>query len=206
MLDTEKSQIDIRISACLIVKNESEQLGKALSDLSEVCDEIVVVDTGSTDNTVSIAKVHGARVFSYNWIDHFGKARNYSFDQAKNDWIFYIDADERLSKSLKAHLKSLPNRSGSAVFRFPVIDELAPNAGGTNPGPIRLFDRRFFRYSEDPHGHTQTPIFDCPQVNTSYPIIHCQRNNSTLLNGSHSYAMEYEILNECLNNAKTVVA
>jgi hypothetical protein len=85
------------LSACLIVKNEAANLGRCLASLAPVVDEIVVVDTGSTDDTVAIA--HGApktRVVEAAWTDDFAAARNLSLEAAEGAWILVVDADEEL--------------------------------------------------------------------------------------------------------------
>ena len=84
----------VSLSACLIVKNESLLLSRCLESLRSFVDEIIVVDTGSTDNTIEIAHSHGAQVKYFTWIDDFSAARNESLRHASGDWILYIDADE----------------------------------------------------------------------------------------------------------------
>jgi len=80
----------------MIVKNEEEFLDASLKSAKSVFGfgDIVVVDTGSTDKTVEIALANGARVFDFEWCNDFSAARNFSAEKAKNDWIFYLDADE----------------------------------------------------------------------------------------------------------------
>lgn len=84
------------ISACMIVKDEEELLPGCLDSIRDWVDEIIVVDTGSSDGTVEIAESYGARVFHQQWAGDFAKHRNYSMEQASSDWIFIIDADERM--------------------------------------------------------------------------------------------------------------
>src|SRR3989338_8433001 len=84
----------VRLSACLIVKNESLILSRCLESLRSFVDEIIVVDTGSTDNTMEIARSYDAQVKHFTWIDNFSAARNESLRHASGDWILYIDADE----------------------------------------------------------------------------------------------------------------
>lgn len=84
----------IEISACVIVKNEAEALPRWLACMRELADEMVVVDTGSTDNTVALAKAAGARVFSYQWQDDFAAAKNFALTQARGHWLLLLDADE----------------------------------------------------------------------------------------------------------------
>ncbi|MFK7828750.1 MAG: glycosyltransferase [Congregibacter sp.] len=84
------------LTACLIVRNEEAYLEQSLSSLHGLVDEIVVVDTGSTDQTIPIAKAHGAVLAHYRWNNDFAAARNVSLSLASSDWILYIDADESL--------------------------------------------------------------------------------------------------------------
>lgn len=86
----------ILISACLIVRDEVENLERCFSSLEGACDEIVVVDTGSVDDTANRAERLGARVFYRPWDGDFSAARNYAVDQARGVWVLSIDADEEL--------------------------------------------------------------------------------------------------------------
>ncbi|RLB04217.1 MAG: glycosyltransferase, partial [Deltaproteobacteria bacterium] len=85
-----------RLSVCMIVKNEEKMLPKCLESIREVADEIIIVDTGSTDNTVAIAESFGAKVYFHPWEKDFSKHRNQSLSYATGDWILQIDADETL--------------------------------------------------------------------------------------------------------------
>ncbi|HVP07398.1 MAG TPA: glycosyltransferase, partial [Candidatus Acidoferrum sp.] len=86
------------VSACMIVRNEEELLGRCLESIRDWVDEIVVVDTGSTDRTEEIAKSYGARVFHQPWEGDFSKHRNYSLERAICDWTLVIDADEQFCR------------------------------------------------------------------------------------------------------------
>jgi len=86
----------ITISAALIVKNEENFLADCLASIKLLVDEIVLVDTGSTDNTVAIAEKYGATIYHFPWNGRFDDARNYGLDHCQSDWILYIDADERI--------------------------------------------------------------------------------------------------------------
>ena len=85
-----------RISACIIARDEEPFIGACLASLREAVDEVVVVDTGSRDRTVEIARAAGARVIQRPWPADFSLARNWSLDEATGDWALVIDADERL--------------------------------------------------------------------------------------------------------------
>ena len=84
------------ISLCMIVKNESERLPRCLKSAKPYVDEIIIVDTGSTDDTVEIAKDFGARVYHHQWEGNFSKHRNQSISYASGDWFLILDADEEI--------------------------------------------------------------------------------------------------------------
>jgi glycosyltransferase involved in cell wall biosynthesis len=84
------------ISVCLIVKNEEQYLDNCLKSIKDIAVEIVIVDTGSSDRTVEIAKKYTDKIYFHPWKDSFGEARNHCLKYATSDWIFQIDADEEL--------------------------------------------------------------------------------------------------------------
>lgn len=131
--------MDTRISAVLIVKNESAVLARCLESVKEA-DEIIVCDTGSTDNTVEVARQYTDKVFTdYVWEDHFAKARNHALSKATGDWILSIDADEFLtcpfSKVREAtrlaymavNVKMTAERGDAPTFWFPRLFLRSPN-------------------------------------------------------------------------------
>jgi glycosyltransferase involved in cell wall biosynthesis len=85
------------ISLCMIVRDEQESIARCLASVKPVVHELVIVDTGSTDYTIEIARVFGARVVKYAWHDDYAAARNVSLDEANGTWILVLDADEVLS-------------------------------------------------------------------------------------------------------------
>jgi len=96
---------DPTISLCMMVKNEEELLPQCLESIKDVVDEIIVVDTGSTDGTIEIAESYGATVYHHPWENDFSKHRNQSISYATSDWIFIIDADEELSPHSSVQLR-----------------------------------------------------------------------------------------------------
>lgn len=93
-----------RISLCMIVKNEAGTIRRCLQSVAGAVDEIIVVDTGSTDATQEIAQEMGAKVCSFDWNDNFSDARNASIELATGEWIFFLDADEELAGESKEAL------------------------------------------------------------------------------------------------------
>ena len=82
------------ISLCMITKNEEKNLANCLNSVKDIIDEIITVDTGSTDKTKEIAKKFGAKVIDFKWVDDFSAARNESLMYATKDWVLVLDADE----------------------------------------------------------------------------------------------------------------
>ncbi|SEA22972.1 glycosyltransferase family 2 protein [Selenomonas ruminantium] len=94
----------IAVSVCYIVKNEEKTLSVSLDSVQAVADEIVVIDTGSTDKTKTIAQSYGAKVYDYNWQDDFAAARNFALDKLSGDWVIFLDADEYFSEETRKNL------------------------------------------------------------------------------------------------------
>lgn len=99
----------ISISLCMIVKNEEDVIGRCLSSIKPATDEMIIIDTGSNDDTKNIAKNLGAIVHDFQWIDDFSKARNFSFSKATSDYILWLDADDVISEDDLNKLINLKN-------------------------------------------------------------------------------------------------
>src|SRR5262245_11774107 len=96
-----------RVSLCMIVKNEEDNLPACLGSVADIVDEMVVVDTGSTDRTKEVAERFGARVYDFEWVDSFAAAANESLCRATGDWIFWLSADEWLDATNRQRLRNL---------------------------------------------------------------------------------------------------
>lgn len=103
------------ITLSMIVKDEADYLPTCLESIIDFVDEIVIVDTGSTDDTVLIAEKFGAHVYPFEWCDDFSAARNESLRHATSEWILYLDADERLDAENKAKIIDLLNQQPDVV-------------------------------------------------------------------------------------------
>lgn len=95
-MNTDTAQRVETLGFCTIVKNEAANLARCLASVASVVNELVLVDTGSEDDTVKIAESYGAKVSTFKWVNDFAAARNFSLDQVKSDWILSLDADEEL--------------------------------------------------------------------------------------------------------------
>ncbi|MGL5329348.1 MAG: glycosyltransferase, partial [Peptostreptococcaceae bacterium] len=127
---------------------EEKSLPRCLKSVSSIADEIIVVDTGSEDKTVDIAKYFKAKVYHHKWSNNFSEARNFAIDKCSKDWIFIIDADEELSPS---HAKALKNRldncNDKEAFYLRLLNFIDSVAINETPS-LRIFrNKPEYRYS-----------------------------------------------------------
>jgi GT2 family glycosyltransferase len=136
--------VGLTLSLCMIVKDEEELLPACLEAARGAVDEIVVVDTGSSDRTVEIAESFGARVVSFPWNGSFADARNVSIEHATGDWILYLDADEQLDAAAAAEVRALLGRTWREAFYLVETNHTGGDEAGTavaNPA-MRIFRNR----------------------------------------------------------------
>ena len=141
----------MKLSACVITKNEEENIGTWLASMKKLADEMIVVDTGSTDRTVELAKAAGARVFHHAWQNDFSAAKNCALDKAQGDWILFLDADEYFSpqtigkvRPMLAEVERSPKPLVGVICRLINIDK---DQGNRFTGAI--FQLRIFKNSPD---------------------------------------------------------
>lgn len=130
-----------RISLCMIVRDEAELLPRFLERARGVWDELVIVDTGSRDETVAIAKAAGARVLHREWDHSFAAARNFGLREARGDWILFLDADEFISDALKSEIRAIAGNAAVGAATVVMRNEL-PHGNVHVSSLLRLF-RRF---------------------------------------------------------------
>jgi glycosyltransferase involved in cell wall biosynthesis len=111
-----------KLSLAMIVKNEARCLARCLQSTRATVDEIVVADTGSTDDTVRIAREFGARIVNFAWVGDFAAARNFAIANASGDWILVLDADEWASESLTREMTQFV-RGRPAVGRLKIVSD-----------------------------------------------------------------------------------
>jgi glycosyltransferase involved in cell wall biosynthesis len=138
-------------SAVIITLNAASQLEACLQSVG-FADEIVVVDSGSSDATVEIALKFGARVIPQDWLG-FGRQKQFAVNQAGHDWVLCLDADERVSDQLRASLTEILRQPHCHAYKMPrrnrFMGHYLRHGEGYPDWSLRLFDRRHARWSED---------------------------------------------------------
>ena len=132
------------ISLCMIVRNEEQMLARCLTSIAGGVDEMVIVDTGSTDATIEIARRFGARVIEFPWTGSFAEARNVSLEAATGDWLIFLDADEVLADGDAARLREYAGhtwREGLFLAECSYTGELGDGTA-INHLALRMFRNR----------------------------------------------------------------
>jgi len=146
------------LSLCMIAKNESEHIGRCLQSAKDFVDEIIVVDTGSSDDTRDIARSFGAMVIESEWQDDFSIARNASLERATGDWILFLDCDEELAPGSGPKLRALIRDSRYEAYFIQVTNLTEVNSKLLAPS-VRLFrNRNIFRFEGRIHEQIATSI------------------------------------------------
>lgn len=134
------------ITACYIVKDEEKKLAVSLASVQQAVDEIVVVDTGSTDQTKAVAQKFGAKIYDYKWQDDFAAARNFALAQLKGDWVIFLDADEYFSADTAGNLRRLIEAQAADTNLLLVLRQDVDEQGKTL---LSLYVPRIFRIRQD---------------------------------------------------------
>ena len=133
-----------RLSAVIITRNEAERLQRCVSACREIADEIVVVDSGSTDGTLELARELGCAVYENPW-PGYGRQRNFAAERAANDWVFWVDADEVVGHELAEALRAWKAKGEGSPVAFElerIGDFMGRWLEGASERLVRLYDRR----------------------------------------------------------------
>jgi len=184
------------ITLCMIAKNEEEKIANAIESVKKIVDEIVLVDTGSTDKTKEIAKSLDAKVYDYNWDDDFSDARNFSLSKCTSDWILILDCDEVIAKDDLDKIKELVEDKLAIAYKFiqrsyehkktglkwndndNKYSESRGYAGWQYRGIVRLFrnDKRI-KFEYNIHETVKPSILKIGKIlNSDIPIHHFPKN------------------------------
>ncbi|OED37939.1 hypothetical protein AB833_21940 [Chromatiales bacterium (ex Bugula neritina AB1)] len=165
----------ITISAVLIVKNESNHLDRCLTALHDVVDEIVIADTGSTDNTIEIARRHTPEVIAIPWQDDFSLARNSAIEHASGDWILVVDADEVVQDPVlsRQYLQRFTDKKhfiGTILVQSPTI--LNGEKSISNSHIKRFFPRLGYKFYGHIHEQVEAEQQPVQTASTGIRVMH----------------------------------
>lgn len=160
------------LSVVIITKNAAGQL-RACLDSAAFADEVVVVDAGSTDGTAVLAAQRGARVIQQEWLG-FGRQKQFAVEAAQHDWVLCLDADERVSETLRGIIQETLAAPSAQAYTMPRCNRFMGrwlrHGEGYPDWSLRLFDRRHARWSEDVvHEKILT---DAPPARLSGDVLH----------------------------------
>jgi len=140
------------LSVVIITKNAATQLAACLESAS-FADEMLVVDSGSSDGTAKLAALRGARVMQKEWLG-FGRQKQFAVEAARHDWVLCLDADERVSEPLRASILAALAAPAALAYAMPRCNRFMGrwlrHGEGYPDWSLRLFDRRQARWSDDP--------------------------------------------------------
>ncbi len=157
----------------MIVKNEELVLDNCLKNVHDLVDEIIIVDTGSTDKTKEIAKKYTDKIYDFKWIDDFSAARNFSFSKATKDYILWLDADDVLPEDQREGFKKLKESLDGSADMYTMVYIYAKDANG-KPSVIQ---RNYRLMKRENNYKWESPIHEYIQpygkiINTEVTVVH----------------------------------
>lgn len=171
------------LSLCMIVKNEEKYIEKSIDSVKDIVNEIVIVDTGSTDSTLEILKNYNVKLYNYKWENDFASARNFAIDKVKSDWILFLDADEILDEASKDNLINYINTTNLDGCHFIIYNYRLENKNDfTIHYAFRLFKNNKGYYYK---GKIHEQIF-----NDKYKNITSRFSNEDIILHHYGYSVE----------------
>ena len=151
------------LAILILTKNEEENIVSVVKNAKCCADEVVIIDSGSTDNTVELAEAHGARVCYRTWDNDFSAQRNFGLTQTDADWVLYLDADERLNNELIEAVMSVLStgelNTQYAIIRKSVAFGITFNHGVLQPDRVlRMFPRTSVKWVYKVHEHPECSL------------------------------------------------
>jgi glycosyltransferase involved in cell wall biosynthesis len=168
----------MNLSVVIIAFNEESKIAGAIGS-ALFADEVLVLDSGSTDRTVAVARSLGARVVHQPWLG-FGKQKQRAVDLARNDWVFVLDSDERITSELRDEIRRKIARAGHSGYRVARLNHFfgrpIRHCGLYPDYSIRLFDKRVGRFTDD-EVHERVVLrgpvgkLKCPMIHLAYESV-----------------------------------
>ncbi len=160
----------MKISLAMIVKNEEEVLSECLNSVKDIVDEMVLVDTGSKDNTVNIAKEFGAKLYEFKWCNDFSLARNFAAEKCSGDWILVLDADEVVTLGNKKVLIDFAKEKSNNIGKIQIFNKYKEGEEICfSTEYISRFYPRGILYKGAIHEQLNT---DLPRINMKFRVDH----------------------------------
>ncbi|MBU3190603.1 glycosyltransferase [Clostridium bowmanii] len=188
------------LTLCMIVKNEENNLKKCLLSIATFVDEIVIVDTGSTDNTKIIASEYTDKIYDYIWCNDFSKARNFSISKASNDWVLILDADEIIELFDRGNILMFTTKGKNKIGRIERLNIMeTPNGINKQQERInRLFNKDWYQY--EGIIHEQVVSIDNCLIETEDIAIRVEHIGYTIseLSRTNKLSRNVSLLNEAI--------
>lgn len=160
------------ISVCIIAKNEEKHIEECLRRLKPYQYEIVLVDTGSTDRTVEIAKNYTDRIYSFDWCDDFSAAKNYAMSKASHDWVLSLDCDEYVETidegSMQKQMQANPQAAGRILLKNRFMQDGQPSTEYVRLS--RLVNRHYFHFAGAVHEQLEPIAADISKTVYDIPV------------------------------------
>jgi hypothetical protein len=175
-----------RLSLCMIVRNEAANLPACLDSVAGLADDLVIVDTGSTDATRDIARARGARVIEVHWTGDFSAARNLALAEARGAWILVLDADEMLPPASRIRIHKLVAKVPRSAYNLVQKNRLATAGTHVSVHIVRLFPRHAqVRFERPIHEQVNTSLArqGIPIVDTDIVFEHSGYASTEVLSG-----------------------
>lgn len=166
----------IGLSVYIITLNEEKRLAKTLKQAQKVADEIIVVDSGSTDKTLEIAQSHKAKTIHNDW-KSYCEQKHFAESQCTNDWVLMLDADEVLSDELVKEIKAFKKNPEYNAYRIKIIDmfptDTTPSRFALNFNPVRLYNRYCAYMPKDKMNKDRVKVIEGHKIaQMQAPILH----------------------------------
>ncbi len=140
------------LSLCMIVKDEIDYIEECLKKVSPYVDEMIIVDTGSTDGTLEVLEKFDCKVYHFEWCNDFAKARNFSVNKASHNWILFLDADEHVTEFDAEEVRKLTSTNYGEIVGNITIRSFVTNVTNLDVAYIpRIFNKKFFKFERPIH-------------------------------------------------------